>query len=120
MTAARTVGAGSLWHVTVLVTGDPAPIRQLGRALRALCDLDPGNLGVRYRADAAELQFWDEGPDIAQVAVAAALLWQSSRAAAGLPDWSLVGLEVHDRNRWRERQTTLARPIAPGSVARQP
>ena len=68
--------AGTLWHVTLLVAGAPAEAPQLRRALQRLCDRDPGNMGVRYRADGAELQFWDEGSDIEQVTHAALSLWR--------------------------------------------
>ncbi len=117
MTAAPASAPGILWHVTILVSGKPTATSQISAAMRRLCDLDPGNMGARYQADPAELQFWDEGADIEQVMVAAVRLWQRSRAAAGLPDWSLVGVEVLDRGLWRERQAAPASPIAPGSVS---
>lgn len=107
---------GTLWHITILLAGDPIPLDALGRGLRRLCDLDPANMAARYRAGAVELQFWDEGSDLETVALAAAQLWRSSRQGAGLPDWSLVGLQVLERARWRERRLTLPLAMAPGSV----
>lgn len=109
--------AAPLWHVTLLVAGPPAPEQQLAQGLRELCARDPGNLAARYRADQVELQFWDEGRDLQQVAAAATALWREGRADAGLPDWSLVGLEVLDRQRWREHRAAPPRAIRPGSVA---
>lgn len=106
---------GLLWHVTVIVQGRPAPLDQLGAALRQLCALDPMNLGVRYREDRAELQFWDEGPELQPVAEAAMQLWGSRRGDTGLPPWTLVGLEVTQQQVWREQQHAAV--FAPGSVA---
>ena len=108
--------AGTLWHITLLVAGAPVEGAALRRALQQLCDRDPGNMGARFRVDGAELQFWDEGHDIEQVTRAALSLWPSDRRAVGLPDWALVGIQVLDRNGWRERRAVLAAPIAPGTV----
>lgn len=118
MSAAAVSTPDTLWHVTLILAGAPAPMTQLGRALRRLCDLDPGNMGARFRADQAEVQFWDEGADISAVAFAAAHLWEASRDDAGLPQWSLVAIEVMDKARLRQRQQEAAELIAPGSVAR--
>jgi hypothetical protein len=109
---------GQLWHVTLIVSGRPAPLDELGRALRHLCALDPMNLGVRYREDRAELQFWDEGPELRTVADAAAQLWGSRRRDTGLPPWTLVGMEVMQQQTWRERRRDAV--FAPGSVAQLP
>jgi len=109
--------ASPLWHITLLAAGPPAPEQQLAQGLRELCALDPGNMAARYRANQVELQFWDEGPDLQRVAASATVLWREGRAEAGLPDWSLVGLEVLDRQRWGERQAAVPRAIRPGSVA---
>ncbi len=106
-----------LWHVTVQLCGEPAPTEQLGPALQSLCDRDPMNMAARYAADRAELQFWDEGPELGPVAVEAARLWQSSRADMGLPDWSLVGLEVLEQGPWRQ-QWRASPDVRPGSVDR--
>jgi hypothetical protein len=110
--------AGRLWHVTLTLQGRPAPLEELRVALHRLCALDPMNLGVRYREDRAELQFWDEGPELGAVAAAAALLWSDSQADTGLPRWSLVGLEVLQQSMWRERSPAAV--VAPGSVAQLP
>ena len=110
------MSADHLWHVTVLMAGSAAPLIDLRSALHRLCALDPANMGVRYRADGAEVQFWDEGPDPAAVADAAAGLWAASRAATGLPDWSVVGLEVLDRPRLQLRRRRRVALIRPGAV----
>ena len=110
--------AGRLWHVTLTLQGRPAPLEELRAALHRLCALDPMNLGVRYRADRVELQFWDEGPELGSVAQAAARLWSVSRDDTGLPPWTMVGLEIYQQPLWRER--TPGPAVAPGSVALLP
>lgn len=106
---------GPLWHVTLRAAGEPAANSALDRGLRRLCALDPCNMAARYGRDRAELQFWDEG-EIAEVTAAALDLWVTSRGSAGLPDWPLVAVEVHDQATWRERQLQAVLPLAPGSV----
>jgi hypothetical protein len=113
---APAAAAGTLWHITLILSGDPEPLSQVGPAVRRLCDLDPGNMGARYRSDRAEVQFWDEGGDIGQVALAASRLWRTSRADTGLPDWSLVGMQVMERGRLRERRAATISLFEPGSV----
>jgi len=109
--------AGPLWHVTMSVSGASAPPEQLAMALRRLCELDPMNVGARYAADNAELQFWDEGPELRVVAEAAVAWWDGVREDAGLPEWSLTGLEVMERHLWQVRSRRPRPVIAPGSVA---
>lgn len=108
--------AGPMWHVTMQVSGEPAPAGQIDKALRRLCEQDPGNMGARYATTGAELQFWDEGADIEQVVQAAVALWQRARGNAGLPAWTLIGIDVAERTLWRLRQTDAPVAIAPGSV----
>lgn len=108
---------GALWHVTLRAAGDPASSSTLDRALRHLCALDPGNMAARYGQTRTEVQYWDEGDDIGSVTAAALAWWNGTRASAGLPDWPLVAIEVHDRLRWRERQAAVRVAMAPGSVA---
>ncbi len=110
---------GPVWHVTLVLTGAPAQPERLRDALEQLCALDPLNLGARFRADQVELQFWDEGRELRDVAAAAADLWRDSRSEVGLPDWSLIDLEVMDTAQWRERQLHGHWAIAPGLVALQ-
>lgn len=113
-------GSGPLWHITVSVSGASAPREQVEAALHRLCDLDPMNVGARFTTDTAVLQFWDEGPDVRIVAQAAVSWWEAVRADAGLPEWSLSGLEVMDRHLWQERGRWPRPAIAPGSVALLP
>lgn len=110
--------ADPLWHVRIVVSGAPAPMDRLERGLRRFCDLDPMNMGARYTDDLVELQFWDEGPELEKVAEAAAELWPARRVEAGLPDWSVTGLEVLEQHLWRDRGREPREAIAPGSVGR--
>jgi len=111
---------GIMWHVTLIVSGAPASLELLRLALEKLCALDPQNMGARYSSDRAELQFWDQGVDVAHVAASAADLWRSSQRDTGLPDWAVVALEVMDRDHWRVHTPGVHPVIAPGSVAVQP
>lgn len=113
-------GPGPLWHVTVSVSGASASPEHLSAALHRLCALDPMNVGARYSTDTAVLQFWDEGAALSVVAQAAVAWWEAVRADAGLPEWSLTGLEVMDQHLWQQRGGQPRRAIAPGSVALLP
>jgi hypothetical protein len=94
--------AGRLWHVTVTVAGDPVEPMLVRSALTRLSDERPFIDSVSFTNASAELQFWDEGPSMLDVASLALRLWTEHRASAGLPLWEVVGLEVveksvHDR-----------------------
>ncbi|MCW2754705.1 MAG: hypothetical protein JWQ32_2116 [Marmoricola sp.] len=53
---------------------------------------------VEYTGSGAELQFWDEGDAMLDVASLALRLWSEHRVSAGLPDWEIVGLEVVEKS----------------------
>lgn len=107
-----------MWHVTMQVSGDPAPAGQIEKALRRVCEADPANMGARYAVTGAELQFWDEGSDIDQVVEAALAMWRRVRGSVGLPNWALIGIDVADLMLWRRQQSAARAAIAPGSVVR--
>lgn len=109
---------GRLWHVVVTVAGESVPAAPLHHALHQLCTFDPGNLGIIYRSDLAELHYWDEGDRPSDVAAAGASMWDDSRQDLQLPPWRVVGLEVLDKERLRGRLRTTLSPVAPGSVTR--
>lgn len=111
-----TPAAQPLWHVTLRAAGRSYP-SDLGRPLRHLCDSDPVNMSARYDWDRLEIQFWDEGPDLASVAAMALDLWERTRGRGGLPDWDLVLLEVHERAAWRDSLMERPAPLPPGTVA---
>ena len=87
----------ALWHVTLTVSGPAVAMGELRCALDRLVQQRPFMLSVRYAADHAELRYWDEAENVDDVAALALRLWGEHRASAGLPLWTVVGLEVLDR-----------------------
>lgn len=95
----------ALWFVTVTVAGqaiDPEDVRQ---GLERLSLERPFVARARYRADRAEVQYWDESGDAAGAIAQAMRMWGDHQVSALLPDWQVAGLEVVDRmtarRRWR-------------------
>lgn len=86
-----------LWHVTLSVSGHPMEEALVSRALRRLSEQRPIMHGLRCSADHAEIQFWEEGETLLDVASLALRVWNEHRDTAGLPRWEVVGLEVVER-----------------------
>jgi hypothetical protein len=112
------VGELPLWHVTLVMSGprvDPGALRD---SLDRLVQERPLMLSVRYAADRAELSFWDEGESLDDVAALALRLWGDHRVSAGLPPWSVAGLEVLDRATMARRGAARAStPLLAAGVA---
>jgi hypothetical protein len=89
---------GRLWHVTVTVAGDPVEPLLVRSALARLGEQRPFIDSVSFTGETAELQFWDEGPSMLDVASLALRLWSEHRESAGLPLWEVVGLEVIEKS----------------------
>jgi hypothetical protein len=65
----------------------------------------------RYDASRAEVSYWDEADDCGDVCALALRLWGEHRRTAGLPPWSVQGLEVLTREEYvRREQSVLAEP----------
>lgn len=96
-------GDERLWHVTVTVTGPPVPVEDVRSGLERLSLDHPFLMSGRYAADRAEVRYWEEAPDVHDALAMALRLWGEHRATAGLPAWSIVGLEVLDRETYRLR-----------------
>lgn len=92
-----------LWHVTLSVSGEPAPLPELRRALEQLAHDHPFLLTSRYAPDHAEIRYWEEARDLHDAAAVALRLWGEHRRTAGLPAWEIVGLEVIDRETYHQR-----------------
>ena len=92
-----------LWYVTVTVAGDAADPAAVRRGLERLSTERPFVVSARYRADRAEVRYWDESDDVAVAVGQAIRMWGDHRASAALPDWHVVGLEVLDRETARRR-----------------
>jgi hypothetical protein len=94
-----------LWHVTLSVSGDEAPLQEVRRALEQLAHDHPFLLTSRYAGDHAEIRYWEEARDLHDAAAVALRLWGEHRQSAGLPPWEIVGLEVIDRVTYHQRVT---------------
>ncbi|MFH8799580.1 hypothetical protein ACH4F6_08295 [Streptomyces sp. NPDC017936] len=92
-----------LWHVTLSVSGEEAPLREVRRALEQLAHDHPFLLTSRYAVDHAEIRYWEEARDLHDAAAVALRLWGEHRQTAGLPPWEIVGLEVIDRQTYHQR-----------------
>ena len=90
--------AGRLWHVTVTLAGDPVEPLLVRSALARLSEQRPFIDSVSFTGASAELQFWDEGDAMLDVASLALRLWAEYRESAGLPSWEVVGLEVVEKS----------------------
>ncbi|RNL63777.1 hypothetical protein EFK50_08605 [Nocardioides marmoriginsengisoli] len=87
-----------LWHVTLTVAGDTVEPMLLRGALSRLREERPFIDTVEFTQNSAELQFWDEGAAMLDVASLALRLWSEHRESAGLPNWETVGLEVVEKS----------------------
>ncbi|MFE9018785.1 hypothetical protein ACFYNL_09475 [Streptomyces sp. NPDC007808] len=92
-----------LWHVTLSVSGQEAPLKEVRRALEQLAHDHPFLLTSRYAGDHAEIRYWEEARDLHDAAAVALRLWGEHRQTAGLPPWEIVGLEVIDRETYHQR-----------------
>lgn len=87
-----------LWHVTLTVSGDTVEPLLLRGALSRLREERPFIDTIEFSQTSAELQFWDEGTSMLDVASLALRLWAEYRESSGLPPWETVGLEVVEKS----------------------
>lgn len=92
-----------LWHVTLSVSGEEAPLKEVRRGLEQLAHDHPFLLTSRYAGDHAEIRYWEEARDLHDAAAVALRLWGEHRQSAKLPPWEIVGLEVIDRETYHQR-----------------
>jgi hypothetical protein len=92
-----------LWHVTLSVSGEEAPLKEVRRGLEQLAHDHPFLLTSRYANDHAEIRYWEEARDLHDAAAVALRLWGEHRQTAKLPPWEIVGLEVIDRETYHLR-----------------
>ena len=97
------VDTALMWHVVLHVAGEPVPVPELRQALERLAHERPFLLTARYAEDRAEVRYWDEAERLEDAAAMALRLWGEHRSTAGLPTWRVVGLEVLDRETFRQR-----------------
>ena len=109
-----------LWHVTLSVSGRPAPVTEVRRALEQLAHDHPFLLTSRYADDHAEIRYWEEARDLHDAAAVALRLWGEHRRTAGLPPWEIVGLEVIDRATYHQRVAAGYGPVLATPVGVHP
>ncbi len=102
-----------LWHVTVTVSGPAVDREEVREGLERLGLDHPFLMSGRYSADRAEVRYWEEARDVHDALAMALRLWGEHRITAGLPDWSIVGLEVLDRETYRTRDNSAVL-VSPG------
>ncbi|RLL66758.1 hypothetical protein [Streptomyces sp. Z26] len=95
--------AARLWHITLSVAGEEAPLREVRRSLEQLAHDHPFLLTSRYAHDHAEIRYWEEARDLHDAAAVALRLWGEHRSSASLPPWEIVGLEVVGRETYHQR-----------------
>jgi hypothetical protein len=95
--------ATRLWHVTLNLSGQRAPLPDVRSALERLARDHPFLLTGRYADDHAEIRYWEEARDLHDAAAIALRLWGEHKATAKLPPWEIVGLEVIDRETYHQR-----------------
>jgi hypothetical protein len=104
-----------MWHVTLTASGDPVTAEAIKTALERLSEEHPFLLAGRFAIDRAEVRYWEQADD-AESAVSLALhLWDEHVDSAGLPPWTVVGVEVVDRETFHRRGRWVSE--RPGLVA---
>ena len=91
------------WHVTLTLAGETAEPLVVRGAAQRLRQERPFLDSVVCSGSSIEIQFWDEGETMLDVASLAMRLWTEHRESAKLPDWEVVGLEIVEK-RLRERR----------------
>lgn len=92
-----------MWHVTLTVAGRSVEDAVIKAALERLSEEHPFLLSGRYTVDRAEVRYWEEAPDVTTALRMAADLWDEHAESADLPPWSVVGVEVVDRETFHRR-----------------
>lgn len=93
-----------LWHVTLTVSGQAVEPLLVRSALQRLSDERPFLHSLRFAADRAEIQYWEEAESLIDAASLALRVWTEHRDSAGLPQWEIVGLEVLERHIFQGRR----------------
>ena len=96
------------WHVTLTLAGGPAEPLVVRGAAQRLREERPFLDSVVCSGSSVEIQFWDEGATMLDVASLAMRLWTEHRESAKLPDWEVVGLEIVEKH-LREQRGAIRR-----------
>ena len=96
------------WHVTLTLSGESAEPLIVRGAMQRLNEERQFLDSVISTGKSVEIQFWDEGESMLDVASLAMRLWNEHRDSARLPDWEVVGLEIVAKD-LRDRRSSLGR-----------
>lgn len=107
-----TAEQGRHWHVRVTVAGNAMEPMLVRAALQRLGEERPFLTSAAFTGDSAQVEFWDEGDSLLDVASLALRLWAEHRESAGLPQWEVVGLEVIEKGAYETAHQ--ARPVELG------
>ena len=86
------------WHVTLSLAGEPMEPMIVRAAMTRLNEERMFLDSVRSTGSTAEIQFWDQGESLLDVASLAMRVWNEHRDSANLPHWEVVGLEVLEKD----------------------
>jgi hypothetical protein len=93
----------ALWFVTITVSGHRIESEAVRRGLERLSEQQPFLVSASFASSRAEVRYWDESVDVEGAVAQALRLWRDHESSAGLPPWTVVGLEVVDRDTARRR-----------------
>lgn len=96
------------WHVTLTLAGAPVEPLIVRAAMQRLTAERAFLDSVTPTRESVEIQFWDEGECMLDVASLAMRMWNEHRGSARLPNWEVVGLEIVEKE-LRERRTAPGR-----------
>ena len=96
------------WHVTLTLSGAPVEPLIVRAAMQRLNEERLFLDSVTSTGESVEIQFWDQGENMLDVASLAMRLWNEHRDSAKLPDWEVVGLEIVEKD-VREKRLSLGR-----------
>jgi len=96
------------WHVTLTLSGEAAEPLLVRGAMQRLSEERQFLDSVISAGQSVEIQFWDEGESMLDVASLAMRLWNEHRVSARLPNWEVVGLEIMEKD-LRESRGAMGR-----------
>ncbi len=96
----------ALWFVTITVSGKRMDAEEVRKSLERFGEQQPFLVSASYASSRAEVKYWDESVDVEGAVAQALRLWRDHESSAGLPPWTVVGLEVVDRDTARRRWDT--------------
>ena len=87
-------GGAPLWYVSATWSGEAVAPLLLRSSLLSLTEERPFLSALRFTATTVQLEYWDEGATLDQVAHLAVRLWSDHQRSCSLPAWDLVALDV--------------------------